>query len=400
MALKIVYLPINEITPYENNAKIHTDRQIEQIKQSILEFGMNDPIAVCGKNNVIIEGHGRLAACKLLGFEVVPVIKLDNLTEEQRKAYTLVHNKLTMETGFDLDLLNTELNDITNIDMSAFGFELEMDDIDAQNGAEREDYIPPIEEIAEPRVKIGDIYQLGKHRLMCGDCTDNAAVLKLFDGAQPDCIVTDPPYCSGGYNDGGRAGGSYANKLKDGTTPKIANDRLSTRGYTALIKNALANAGRVKGAYIFTDWKVWITLHDIVEASGFFVRSMIVWDKGFEAMGYGWRTAHELCMCGLSESAPPFAVEHHSPNVLRCDRIPPSKKQHVMQKPVELFNTILDVTYWAKTIYDPFGGSGTMLIACEQLDRQCFAMELDPLYAETIIKRWEEFTGEKAVKVD
>lgn len=396
MALKIVYLPISEITPYENNAKIHTDRQIEQIKQSILEFGMNDPIAVCGKNNVIIEGHGRLAACKLLGFEVVPVIKLDNLTEEQRKAYTLVHNKLTMETGFALDLLNTELNDITNIDMSAFGFELEMDDIDVQNGAEREDYIPPIEEIAEPRVKIGDIYQLGKHRLMCGDCTDNAAVLKLFDGAQPDCIVTDPPYCSGGFNEASRGMGSIGTHAK--MQPKIKNDTLSTRGYVAPIKNMLINAGAAKAVYIFTDWRMWNTLFDVAESKGYCVRNMIVWDKESVGMGFGWRSQHELCLMGRQPGAPKSGPQKWHGNVIQCARS--GNKLHPTQKPVELISTILDITDWAKTIYDPFGGSGTMLIACEQLDRQCFAMELDPLYAETIIKRWEEFTGGKAVKVD
>ncbi len=394
--LGIMYLPIDTLTPYKNNAKLHPQDQIDQIKASINEFSMNDPIAVWDSDNLIVEGHGRLIACQQLGFTMVPTIRLDALTNEQRRAYTLAHNKLTMNTGFDLDMLNEELKAL-EFDMSGFGFELEIDDINMQNGEdEEEDYIPPIDTIAEPSVKIGDMYQLGQHRLICGDCTDNAAVLKLFDGVQPDCIVTDPPYCSGGFNDASRSAGSIGTTAKD--RPKIKNDILSTRGYAALIKNMLINAGAAQAVYIYTDWRMWATLFDVAESSGYNVRSMIVWDKGSVGMGLGWRTQHELCLLGRRVGAPKFNPHKGHGNVIQCART--GNELHPTQKPVELMRTILDVTDWAKTIYDPFSGGGTTLIACEQLDRQCFAMELDPLYAETIIKRWEEFTGEKAVKLD
>lgn len=163
MKLKIEYINIDSLTPYSRNAKIHTEEQIEQIKRSIEEFGMNDPIGIW-KDNIIIEGHGRLMACKELGMEEVPVIRLDNLTDDQRKAYTLIHNQTTMNTGFDLDILNEELENI-ELDMSDFGFDIELDDIEDTEIIE--DEVPNVPE--EPKAKLGDIYQLGKW-VICKKC--------------------------------------------------------------------------------------------------------------------------------------------------------------------------------------------------------------------------------------
>lgn len=182
MKLKVEYLPINDLKPYENNAKIHTPEQIEQIKKSIQEFGMNDPIGIWGKDNLIVEGHGRLMACKELGYEEVPVIRLDDLTDEQRKAYTLVHNQTTMNTGFDIDILNEELDNI-ELDMSGYGFDIEIDDIE-ENTEVKEDEAPQVKD-GEPKAKNGDIYQLGRHRLMCGDSTSSDDVFRLVGGAMP-----------------------------------------------------------------------------------------------------------------------------------------------------------------------------------------------------------------------
>lgn len=180
--LEIEYASINDITPYENNAKIHTPEQIEQIKQSIKEFGMNDPIGVWGSENLIVEGHGRLLACKQLGMKEVPIIRLDDLTDDQRKAYTLIHNQTTMNTGFDIDILNEELDNI-DIDISGYGFDIEIDDI--EEGPEvKEDEAPEVKD-GEPKVKRGDIYQLGRHRLMCGDSTSPDDVFKLVGGGIP-----------------------------------------------------------------------------------------------------------------------------------------------------------------------------------------------------------------------
>ena len=186
--IKVEYLSIEQLKKYENNAKIHTPEQIEQIKNSIQEFGMNDPIAVW-KNNEIIEGHGRLIACQQLGIKKVPVIRLDKLTDEQRKAYGLVHNKLTMNTDFDFSKLDEELEALKNIDMSQFGFE---ENIDIEEPHEIIEDNPPEE--VEPRVKLGDLWQMGGHRLICGDSTDIAVIDRLMDGVKADMVFTDPPY--------------------------------------------------------------------------------------------------------------------------------------------------------------------------------------------------------------
>lgn len=180
MKLNVEYVPIDNIKPYENNAKIHTPEQIEQIKNSIKEFGMNDPIAIWGKDNIIIEGHGRLMALKELGFDEVPIIRLDDLTDEQRRAYTLVHNQTTMSTGFDLEMLQVELENI-DLDMAEFGFDEFNFDID-ENVEITEDEVPDVPE--EPKAKYGDIYQLGNHRLMCGDSTKTEDVERLVGGGK------------------------------------------------------------------------------------------------------------------------------------------------------------------------------------------------------------------------
>lgn len=176
--LKVEYVDIGELKPYAKNAKIHTDEQIDQIVESIRQFGMNDPIAVW-KDGEIIEGHGRLMACQKLGMKQVPIIRLDGLTDEQRRAYMNVHNQLTMNTGFDLDLLAAELNEINEIDMSMFGFDvptIQEEEEDAQS----DDYVEP--ESLPGRVKSGQVWQLGRHRLMCGDSTKTEDVEKLLGG--------------------------------------------------------------------------------------------------------------------------------------------------------------------------------------------------------------------------
>lgn len=192
LKLEIIYLPTTALTPYKNNAKLHPQEQIDQIKASITEFGMNDPIAVWGESNLIVEGHGRLIACQQLGIKEVPVIQLDDLTEDERKAYTLTHNKLTMNTGFDEEMLKIELGGI-DFDMGGLGFDLELEELNLNDDAEIiEDEVP--EPPAEPKTRLGDIYKLGDHRLMCGDSTDEATVALLMDGQKVDLVFTDPPY--------------------------------------------------------------------------------------------------------------------------------------------------------------------------------------------------------------
>lgn len=374
---------IKELKPYKNNARLHPKEQIEKIKNSITEFGFITPVII-DENNTILVGHGRTQAAKELGLTELPYRRITNLTDEQKRAYILADNKLSDIAEWDDELLQMELESIS-LDMTAFGF----DDfnIDFEETEIVEDEIP--EPPKEPKAKKGDLYKLGKHRLLCGDSKDAAQVKILFGGEQPFCIVTDPPYCSGGFQEAGKRSGSIGTR----DNIMIANDTLSTRGYMALIKNVITAAGDVGIVYAFTDWRMYINLFDTMESSGFGMRNMIVWNKGSAGMGVGWRAQHELCIMA-SRSAQKFNPHKAQGNVITCGRT--GNVNHPTEKPVELIAKIIDVTDFANAIYDPFSGSGTTLIACEELGRTCYAMELEPQYVDVIIQRWEQYTGKKA----
>lgn len=230
---------------------------------------------------------------------------------------------------------------------------------------------------------------------MCGDCTDHRARAELFNGAMPQILMSDPPYCSGGFQEAGRSAGSIGTEQKDPITgkatikPTIANDTLSTRGFQALLKNMITGLPCMV-AYLFTDWRMWIYLYDLVESSGFGVRSMLVWDKGSPGMGFGWRPQHELVIFSLKTS-PQWDKHKGYGNVLKCKRS--GNKLHPTQKPVELLMQLLDNTEWAHGVYDPFGGSGTTLVACEKKGQTCYAMELSPKFVDTIVRRYIVTTG-------
>ena len=212
--MQIEYVDINSIKPYKKNAKLHPKEQIEQIKKSIEEFGNNDPIAIW--KDEIVEGHGRLIALKELGYKEIPIIRLDHLTDEERKAYTLVHNKLTMNSDFDFDILKEELDNFDTIDMSEFGFDIDLDIEEQQEIIE--DEVPDVPE--EPKAKLGDIYQLGNHRLMCGDSTSEEDVAKLMNGVKADMVFTDPPYGINVVSDNGEVGANFG-VAKKGNYSKV-----------------------------------------------------------------------------------------------------------------------------------------------------------------------------------
>lgn len=264
--MKIELLAIDKIKMYENNAKLHPREQIEQIKKSILEFGNNDPIAV-DEHNVIIEGHGRFVALKELGYDEVEIIRLSHLTDEQKRAYILAHNKLTMNSGFDMDILELELEDITNIDMEDFGFDFEEIE-EAIEEVEQDEYD---EELRETNIKPGDIFQLGEHRLSCGDSTDAKHIQKLLDGVKVDTVYTDPPY--------------GMKKEKDG----VQNDNLNyddllefNKKWVPITFDAMREVG---------SWYCWgideplmdlysNILRPMKEAQKITFRNLLTWDKG------------------------------------------------------------------------------------------------------------------------
>lgn len=389
MKLKVDYIPIEQLKPYEKNAKIHTPEQIEQIKNSIQEFGMNDPIGIWGEENLIVEGHGRLIACKELGFDEVPVIRLDSLTDEQRRAYTLVHNQTTMNTGFDLDVLNEELDNI-DIDMSDYGFDIEIDDI--EEGTEvKEDDAPEVKD-GEPKAKSGDIYQLGRHRLMCGDSTSSDDVFKLVGGnTSPavDLLITDPPYNV-----------DYTGKTKDAL--KISNDSMDADAFHDFLYNAFINAfSTMKDGASFYVWyasKEVVNFSTALADAGLSVKQELIWNKNSLVMGrqdYQWK--HEPCLYGWKETdSHHWYGDRKQTTVIDFDR-PTKSELHPTMKPVGLFDyQIKNSTKKCDNVLDLFGGSGTTIMACEQNGRNAYVMEYDPHYIDVIIERWENFTGQKA----
>lgn len=387
--LKIEYVPIETLKAYERNAKLHPQEQIQQIKNSILEFGFNDPIAVW-KDNEIIEGHGRLMAAQELGYEEIPVIRLDGLTEEQRKAYMLVHNKLTMNSGFDLELLSLELDSIIDIDMSDFGFEFELA-FDEPSEVVEDDYNEELPE--EPKSKLGDIYQLGRHRLMCGDSTDVKQVKILTNGELVDMLLTDPPY-NVDYT------GGTKKKLK------IKNDNMEDSAFRTFLRNAFTAANSVmKPGAVFYIWHSDTEGYNFRGACfdvGWQVREVLIWNKNSMVMGrqdYQWK--HEPCIYGWKDGASHlWASDRKQTTVIDYNK-PTKSEIHPTMKPVGLFDyQIKNNTKGGDIVLDLFNGSGTTIIACEQNGRNAYCMELDPKYVDAAIDRWEKFTGQKAVKLN
>jgi len=273
--------------------------------------------------------------------------------------------------------------------------ELTFDDITFHEG---EDDIPELPKI--PKSKLGDIYQLDNHRVVCGDCTNLELREKLFEKNEPDIICTDPPYSSGGKQESGKSQGSIGIRLVDKKTgkrnirPKIKMDDLSTRGYISLIKNTLYGLTKIDESYIFTDWRMWDWCREAIEASELPVRQMIVWDKLTPGMGIQWRGQHELiCFSKRSSLGGPY----HKGNVLNITRS--GNVNHPTEKPIKLLTELIENTN-GKTVYDPFLGSGSNIIACEELKKNCVGFELDPKFMDVIIERWEKFTGKKAKKLN
>ena len=365
--MQIIDKKIGEIKPYEKNPR-KNDNAVDAVASSISQFGFKNPIVIDG-NNVIICGHTRYKAAKKLGLDVVPCVVASDLTDEQIKAYRLADNKVAELAEWDIDLLGEELDGIFDIDMSDFGFDLSEEEEETEI---IEDEVP---QEVEPVAKMGDIWQLGRHRLMCGDSTDKSTVELLMDGVKADMVFTDPPY----------------NIAYQGVSDKrtIKNDKMLDDDFVQFLQDSIM---KTDTAYVCCSWQYSHLFRQAMENLGMPPKAMIIWNKVNPAQHLDkYFKQHEIIW---------YFGKFGGEKTLRGD-IWECKRQkntiHPTMKPIELIAMALNDQKDKKNVYDAFGGSGSTLIACEQLDRNCFMMELDPHYVDVIIARWEKFTGQKAV---
>lgn len=384
--IKIIYKNIDELVPYENNPRDNT-AAIDAVAASIKEFGFKNPIII-DSDNVIVAGHTRLKAAQKLKIQNVPCVVADDLTQEQVNAFRLADNKTAELAEWDLELLNSELELIDGIDMTEFGFELDFEDEQEVIEDEFDEELPE-----EPQTKLGDIYQLGRHRLMCGDSTDVDSVKTLMGGYKADLLLTDPPYNV-----------AYEGKTKDALT--IKNDNMSNDKFREFLRSAFTAADEnMKPGAVFYIWHADSEGYNFRGACfdvGWTVRQCLIWNKSSMVLGrqdYQWK--HEPCLYGWKEGAGHlWAADRKQTTVLNFDR-PQRNGEHPTMKPVALFDyQILNNTKGGDIVLDLFGGSGTTIMACEQNGRNAYVMEFDPRYVDVIIKRWEEFTGETAIKLN
>lgn len=391
-ALEITYLPIDDLIPYARNSRTHSEAQVAQIAVSIREFGFTNPILI-DEDGGIIAGHGRVMAARKLSLLEVPTIMLQGLTEAQRKAYVIADNKLALNAGWDDELLKIELDELVGM-----GFDIELtgfsqDELDALTPEELPEGLTDPDAIPEPPIdpvtKLGDVWLLGKHRLMCGDSTSIDAVEKLTDGALVDLLITDPPYNV-----------AYEGKTKDAL--KIQNDSMSADSFRQFLRDAFVAADAVmKPGAVFYIWHADLEGYNFRGAcmdAEWKVRQCLVWKKSVLVMGrqdYHWK--HEPCLYGWKEGAGHlWAADRKQTTVLEFDK-PQRNGEHPTMKPVALFEyQLLNNTKGGDIVLDGFGGSGTTLIAAEKNGRIARLMELDPKYCDVIVKRWQEFTGKQA----
>jgi DNA modification methylase len=378
----MINVPIDSITPYPLNAKLHPSKQIDQIAASIKAFGFNQPIVV-DSNNVIIVGHGRHEAAYKLGLTEVPVIKVD-LTDEQARAYRLADNKLN-ESDWDMQLVIEELKGLSApmLDLTGFNKDLLLE------SDEKDDEVPETPE--EPTSKLGDLYILGNHRVLCGDSTKKEDVERLMDGKKADMVFTDPPY--------NMAYTGSATKRRE----KIENENMDNFG--AFVTDAtiamVASAKVSAPFYMFTSEEEIPTIKQAYRDCGLKPHQTLIWKKhciGFGASDY--QHTYEPFVYGWTGHKERYMINQRNLSDVWEFARPASSELHPTMKPIDLIVfAMANSSKQDDIVLDLFLGSGSTLIAAEKTGRTCYGMELDPKYVDVIVKRWEDYTGNKATKV-
>ncbi len=398
LADKIEQWPTAKLLPYARNARTHSDAQIAQIAASIAEFGFTNPI-LAGSDGVIVAGHGRLAAAQKLGLEVVPVVVLDHLSPTQRRALVIADNRIAENAGWDDAMLRVELGALADddFDVALTGFDADAlaelmagDEPDA-DGQTDDDAVPEVSET--PISRPGDVWLLGGHRLLCGDATVAASYERLLDGEQVDMVFTDPPYNV-----------NYANSAKDkmrGKDRAILNDNLGDGFYDFLLAALTPTVAHCRGGiYVAMSSSELDVLQAAFRAAGGKWSTFIIWAKNtftlgradyqrqYEPILYGWPEGAQRHWCGDRDQGDVWNIKKPQKNDL-----------HPTMKPVELVErAIRNSSRPGNVVLDPFGGSGTTLIAAEKSGRQARLIELDPKYVDVIVRRWQDWTAQQATR--
>ena len=381
--MQIEQTPIDKLIPYASNSRTHSDEQVAQIAASIKEFGFNNPVLL-DKDNGIIAGHGRVLAARKLGLKEVPTIELSHLTDNQRKAYVIADNKLALNAGWDMEMLTLEMGDLKDegFDLSLIGFddtELANIFVDKTEGLTDPDAVPDVPD--NPVTVEGDVWLLGKHRVMCGDSTSIDAVDKLMDGQKADMVFTDPPY-----------GVEYQSNMRTKTDKfaVIANDD------TFLDIAPIIEACSSGWVFVWTSWKVQNRWIEMFEGFGY-PTNMVVWHKPGGGIGDLKRTFASDYEVALVWHRGAALCGKRIGSVWRVGKDAASSYLHPTQKPVELGTEAMDKTTKAGAkVLDLFSGSGSTIIAGEMSGRAIYAMELSPAYVDVAVKRWQDFTGLQA----
>lgn len=389
-------VPIYDLKPHPKNRNSHPKEQIERLAQILKYQGWRYPIKVSNRSGFITSGHGRIEAARVLGLTEVPVSYQDYESEEQEYADIVADNAIASWSELDFSGINTDIGDLGPFDIDLLGIKnFTVEALDKFEPQCDEDEVP---DNVEPIAKLGDIYQLGRHRLMCGDSTSIDAVEKLMNGEKADMVFTDPPYnvaivggCKNPLNSNYQSGA------------RIQNDSMANDDFRQFLRDFYSSAHSVTkpGGVIYVchaDLEV-INFRSAMVESGWLMKQCLIWVKHafvFGRQDYHWQ--HEPILYGRKEGAGhKFYGERNQSTVWNFNRPGPSDKSHPTMKPVDLIEKgILNSTESNQIVFDSFGGSGSTLIACEKTNRTCFMMELDPKYCDVIIARWEKYTGKKS----
>ena len=396
--MQVEQIGIETLIPYANNARTHSDAQVAQISASIREFGFNNPVLI-DEQSSIIAGHGRVLAARKLELDSVPCIRLNHLSETQRRAYIIADNKLAMNAGWDDELLALEFEGLgeEGFDLELTGFTLdEIAELSPKitEGLTDEDAVPEVPET--PITKLGDVWLLDKHRVMCGDSTSIDAVETLMDGQKASLVVTDPPW-NVAY------GTNLANNAQGYKARTILNDSMDAGKWAEFLSAVVGNLSLVTlpgcPLYCVMGASEWPAIDKALRDGGFHWSSTIIWAKDQLVMSRkDYHTQYEPIWYGWNERAARLwtVKDRKQSDLWECKR-PKSSPLHPTTKPVELIErAVLNSSNVGAVVFEPFGGSGSTLIACEKTGRVNRSMEIDPKYVDVIVKRWQEFTGKKA----